>query len=134
MTHPETKARDPRVANYLQSMQALRSEMATAIECIAGNDLARLQESIATQEALCADLTSLANVLSASLPRMDVGLASQVRQTSASLRQSNLDFAAVLKHCGRSVGLLSSLCRTHTGQFQEARGSRSKFETWSCEM
>jgi hypothetical protein len=45
-----------------------------------------------------------------------------------------LQYAALLKHSGRSIALLVSLCRTHTGQLPETGLSRSKCQTWSCEI
>ena len=135
MNVPETKQHRMRVAQYLQCMQALRFEMTTSMECIATSALLPLQESIARQEVLCAELLAFARSPGfIGLTDADVAVAARVRETSASLHQTNIEYAAVLKHSGRSLALLSSLCSIHTGQFQEARGSGSKYQTWSCEM
>lgn len=142
MTNADTKRRDQQVTNYLQYMQALRVEMATAMECIADSALTPLQECISRQEALCAELVLLVKALKPGTPstalaspaNVDPTMAVRVREAGESLRQTNLEYSALLKHSSRSLALLSSLCNTYTGQQQEARGPRSKYQTWSCEM
>ncbi len=137
------QSRDELGAVYLQQMQALAAEISVAVEAVACNALPRLEESVARQEMMCASLAKVAGTVwqgleqqpQASLPsQMDEGLAAKIRVTQGTLQLLNLQYAALLKHSGRSIALLSSLCRTHSGQFQEARGARSKHQTWSCEM
>ena len=132
-----------RVANaYLQQLQALALEISAAMDAIAANALPRFQDSVAKQEMLCASLVAMANTVSEGfglseqplLSCIDPAAALKIRATSGAIRELNLKYAALLKHSGRSIALLISLCRSHTGQFQEARGPRLKHQTWSCEM
>jgi hypothetical protein len=133
--------RDDLGAVYLQQMQALASEITSAMEAIAGNALPRLEESVARQEMICASLKQMAGAVQQSLQtpqralpeQMDEAVAAKIRAANGALQTLNLQYAALLKHSGRSIALLSSLCRTHTGQSQEARGARLKHQTWSCE-
>ena len=134
-------------ATYLQQLQALALEISVATDAIAANALSRFQESVAKQEMLCATLAAMASTVSASnvldgfqpsgepvSSSVDPEVQSKIRAAHGSIRELNLQYAALLKHSGRSIALLSSLCRSHTGQYQEARGPRSKHQTWSCEM
>jgi hypothetical protein len=111
------------------------------MDAIARNAITSFQESVAKQEMLCAVLANLANTIgervsSAERPPLlsDSSVARKIRVTTTAIRDLNLQYAALLKHSGRSIALLVSLCRSHTGQLQEAGGSRSKRQTWSCEM
>jgi len=127
---------------YLRQLQALACEISVAMDAIAANALPKLQASIANQEMLCADLTTMTNLAGAdvestshpSLSGIDADLERKIRTTRRSIFELNLQYAALLKHSSRTVSLLSTLCRSHAGQIQEARGPRLKFQTWSCEM
>jgi hypothetical protein len=129
-------------ASYLQQLQALAFEISVAMDAIARNAITTLQESVAKQEMLCAVLANLAHTIGEpvtsserlSLVLTDNSVARKIRATSMAIQDLNLQYAALLKHSGRSIALLVSLCRSHTGQLQEAGGSRSKHQTWSCEM
>jgi hypothetical protein len=133
---------DQLAAAYLQQLQALGFEISLAMDAIAGNALNEFQESVAKQEMLCAALATIAKTI-----RKQVGFPGQplpictdpaveqkIKATLAAIRQLTLQYAALLRHSGKSVALLASLCRSHTGQFEGARGSRLKRQTWSCEM
>ena len=129
-------------ASYLLQLQALAREICVAMDAIARNAITSFQESVAKQEMLCAVLANLANnigVPTNSSEQLVLGLsddsvARKIRATTKAIRDLNLQYAALLKHSGRSIALLVSLCRTHTGQLQEAGLSSSKRQTWSCEM
>jgi hypothetical protein len=129
-------------AGYLQQLQALAFEISVAMDAIARNAITTLQESVAKQEMLCAVLANLAHTIGEpvtaserlSLVLTDHSVARKIRATRMAIQDLNLQYAALLKHSGRSIALLVSLCRSHTGQIQEAGGSRSKRQTWSCEM
>jgi hypothetical protein len=129
-------------ATYLQQLQALAFEITVATDAIAANALSRFQESVAKQEMLCATLAAMASTVSDGFqpsgqsisPSVDPDVQSKIRAANRSIRELNLQYAALLKHSGRTISLLSSLCKSHTGQFQEARGPRLKYQTWSCEM
>ncbi len=134
--------RDRIAATYLQQLQELAFEISAATEAIAANALFRFQESVAKQEMLCASLASMANTVSQgvrssdqpSVPGIDTSIERRIQVASEALRELNLQYAALLRHSGRSIALLSLLCKSHMGQFQEARGPRLKHQTWSCEM
>jgi hypothetical protein len=142
MNDQALQMRDQIVAAYLQQMQALAFEISVAMESIAVNALSEFQESVAKQEILCANLATMANTVNGGfssseptkLPCIDTAVELKIRETSIAIRELNLQYAALLKHSGRSIALLASLCRTHTGQAQEAHGSRLKHQTWSCEV
>jgi hypothetical protein len=129
-------------AEYLLQLQALASELSVAMDAIGANSLTGLQESVARQEMLCSVVANMAKSIrekvresgQAPLVVSDSLVQQRIGEASEAIRQLNLQYAALLKHSGRSIALLASLCRSHTGQFQEARGLRSKRQTWSCEM
>lgn len=137
---PET--RDRMAAVYLQQLQELAGELCVATDAIAANALARFQDSVARQEVLCASLTCMAGRVSEELrspnrlqsSSIDSSLQSKIHVAGETLRELNLRYAALLKHSGKTIALLASLCNSHTGRFQEARGPRLKHQTWSCEM
>jgi hypothetical protein len=139
------QTRDLIAANYLQQLQELASEISVAMGAIAANEMPEFQESISKQEILCSSLETMANTVSEWLsapappapperPCVETAVEQKIRTASHAIRELNLQYAALLKHSGRSISLLAALCRSHTGQFQEARGARSKHQTWSCEM
>jgi hypothetical protein len=142
MKDDELQTRDQLAATYLLQLQALACEISVAIDSIAANALTRFQESVAKQEMLCDSLVTMARPgsggIRSSQPSLllptDASVDLKIRETSAAIRELNLQYAALLKHSGKSIALLASLCRTHTGQFQEARGPRLKHQTWSCDV
>ena len=142
MNDKEVQSHDLLAASYLQQLQALAFEISIAMDAIARNAITSFQESVAKQEMLCAVLAKLANAIdgpvtsSERLPLLlnDKSVARKIRVTTMAIRDLNLQYAALLKHSGRSIALLVSLCRSHTGQFQETCGSGSKRQTWSCEI
>jgi hypothetical protein len=142
MNDQAVQHRDQLAATYLQQLQALAFEISVAMDAIATNALASFQESVAKQEMLCAVLATMANTISEKVKSSDQpfrvssdsSVERKIRATSGAIRDLNLQYAALLKHSGRSIALLVSLCRSHTGQLQEAHEPRSKRQTWSCEM
>jgi len=136
------QTRDQDVAAYLQQMRELEREVFAAMDAIAANALPRLRESVARQEMICATLAPLVNTIGKSFGTSEPLLCSgtenaielKVRAASKAIRDLNLQYAALLKHSGRSIAVLTSLYKSRTGQFQEAHGSRLKHQTWSCEM
>ena len=135
-------SRDQLAAVYLQQMQSLACEISISMDAIAANALPTLQESIAKQEMLCAGLASMVNAVSEGLrpseqpafSGIDTAVEKKIGAARKTLLDLNLKYAALIKHSGRTIALLSTLCKSHTGQFQEARGPRLKYQTWSCEM
>jgi hypothetical protein len=130
-------------ATYLERLLALAKEMNIAMSAIAENALSSLEESIATQELLCSSLSTMRSAaqheMRTAMPEVLPGqpsdaVTSEIWAASTMIRGLNLRYASLLKHSGRSIALFSALCKSHTGQFQEARGSRLKHQTWSCEI
>ena len=142
MNDEALQKRDKLAAKYLQRLQALACEISIAMDAVAANALSRFQESVATQEMLCADLVGMSSAVrevfrsseQRLLPCLDPAMELKIRATSRAIQELNLQYASLLKHSGKSIALLISLCRSHTGKFQEARGARLKHQTWSCEM
>lgn len=133
---------DTIAATYLQHLQELAYEISAATDAIAANAMTRFKESVAKQEMLCASLASMAASVSEGLrspeestvPGIDTTIKKKIQAANETLRDLNLQYAALLRHSGKSIALLALLCKSHTGQFQEARGPRLKHQTWSCEM
>ena len=136
------QTRDQVAAGYLQQLQALAVEISVATDAIAANALPRFQESVAKQEMLCSSLATMADAVSEGIrssdqsliKHIDSALELKIRAASKAIGELNLQYAALLKHSSKSIALLSLLCNSHTGRFQEARSSRLKYQTWSCEM
>ena len=126
--------RDQLAGTYLQQLQSLALEISAAMDAIAANALARFQESVVKQEILCFSLMQITAALGAgSIPPQEV-FDDKVLAASEAVRKLNLRYAALLKHSGRSIALLASLCKSHLGQLEEIHGHRLKRQTWSCEM
>jgi hypothetical protein len=133
---------DELAATYLRELQALASEIDVAMEAIATNALANLQASVAKQEVLCDSLAMMARAAGRSVQPselhapllIDVAVEVKIRATISAIRNLNLQYAALLKHSGRSIAILASLCRSHTGRFDDIDGTRPKRQTWSCEV
>jgi len=142
MNEDALQKRNQLATRYLLQLQALAFELSVAMDAIAANASSGFQDSVAKQEVLCAGLATMANSVgeglqtpeAALLPCIDPAIGVRIRATTETIRELNLQYAALLKHSGKSIALLISLCRTHTGRFQEARGPRLKHQTWSCEM
>ncbi len=142
MIDKAVQIRDQLAATYLQQLQALAFEISVAMDAIATNALISFQASVAKQEMLCAVLATMANTISEKVRSSeqplqmcsDTAVERKIQAITGAIRELNLQYAALLKHSGRSIALLVSLCRSHTGQLQEAHGPRSKRQTWSCEM
>ena len=142
MSEEAIQTHDQLAAAYLLQLQTLAFEISVAMDAIAANAHTSFQESVAKQEMLCSVLAHMAKTIhgkvrSSEQPLLglsDSSIEPRIRAAREAIRQLNLQYAALLRHSGRSIALLASLCRSHTGQFQEACGPRSKRQTWSCEM
>jgi hypothetical protein len=127
--------RNQLAAAYLAQLEGLSLEISAAMDAIAANALQKFQESVAKQEMLCFSLSEMANAVAGPGPQFDDPATEQkIQAVSEAIRKLNLRYAALLKHSGRSIALLTSLCRNHLGQREEIHGSRFKRQTWSCEM
>jgi hypothetical protein len=50
------------------------------------------------------------------------------------LSELNQQYSALLRHSGKTIAVLASLCKNYTGQFfPAAQGAPAKHQTWSCE-
>ena len=127
---------------YQQQLQALGYEIRVAMQAIVSNSLEALESSVAKQQVLSNELTKLSTRFSEHLNSPETApeafpsgpVEEKVHSTGRAIHELNAQYAALLKHSGRSIALLSSLCRSHTGQFPEARGTGLKRQTWSCHM
>jgi anti-sigma28 factor (negative regulator of flagellin synthesis) len=134
--------RDQLAVIYLQHLQALALEISATMNAIAGNDLTRFRDTVAQQEMLCAVLATMGRTIRTKLESSDAALPAfsdptveeNIRVAIGTIRQLNPQYGALLKHSGRSIALLASLCRSCTGQVLEMNGTRLKRETWSFEM
>lgn len=142
MNDATLQSRDQIAAKYLQEMQELASEISVAMDAIAANTFSQFQESVSRQEMLCASLAATANTVSEGfrspgapvLRGVEPSLRDKIQSAGKAVQELNLQYSALLKHSGKTIALLSLLCSSRTGRFQEARGSRLKYQTWSCEM
>jgi flagellar biosynthesis/type III secretory pathway chaperone len=134
--------RDQLAATYLQHLEALSFEISVAMKAITSNEIIRFRDSVAQQEMLCAVLATMERTIrekvrssDPAVPAFsDAAVEQKIRMTIGAIRQLNLQYGALLKHSGRSIALLASLCKTHTGQVFEINGTRPNRQTWSCEM
>lgn len=125
---------------YLEQLQELATEISVATEAIAANALPKLQSSVSRQEMLCASLASMAKTIGSmpsspnqQNPEIDTAMQSRIQAATAAVCELNLKYAALLRHSGKSIALLSLLYKSHTGRIQEDRGAGMKHQTWSCE-
>lgn len=134
--------RNRQATEYLQILRSLTSELKLALHAISHNALSHFEESIADQEVLSTRLGMLAGELSCpreadpmtSRTGIDSDLKCQILAAVEELQKLNRGYAALLQHSSHSVALMASLVGSFKGQFQEASGPRSKYQTWSCQM
>lgn len=142
MSSGDAENRNRNAAEYLQLLGSLSAELEKAMNAIAQNALAELEESIINQQVLSGRLTSLVSQICVPLrteipatqPGGDEEMMGQIRTASNSLQQLNRRYAALLQHSSRSVAQMVALFNSVRGQIQEASGPRLKVQTWSCQM
>ena len=138
----ESTTRSARAGEHLQLLRLLASELERAMQAIASNHLNDLEDSILNQQALSAELSSLADEIGASAqasPFLDsdsieADLMLQIQAAQEQLRRLNNRYSILLKHSSRTVALMASLFRSFRGQYQEASGAGLQHRTWSCQM
>jgi len=133
MTHNLQNEAEETWLDYLHAVQSLSAEMNAALAAVAGNDLARLESSVAAQERLSETARSLWQSMRANpgqVPRIPL---QQLAAAGEELRQNNRVYAAVLARAARVGSALLSL-------YQEAPRGYSRdgrvvptTNTWSCE-
>src|ERR1700722_3624196 len=142
MIAADLKTRNSRAGEHLQLMRSLARELERAMRAISGNDLVELEDSVAIQQTLSAELVDLADFLRESalqqrpvaVDTIDAGLMREIRSASEELQRLNLRYSILLKYSSRSVALMAALFNSFRGQLQEASGARLKHQTWSCRM
>ncbi len=142
MIAADLKTRNSRAGEHLQLMRSLARELERAMRAISGNDLVELEDSVAIQQTLSAELGDLADFLRESalqkqpvaVDTIDAGLMREIRSASEELQRLNLRYSILLKYSSRSVALMAALFNSFRGQLQEASGARLKHQTWSCRM
>lgn len=126
---------------HLQLLRSLSAELARAMHAISSNNLQELEDSVASQQELSAQLAHLASELrnaelhrdSATFDSIPPDLMAQIHAASAELQHLNLRYSWLLQYSGRSVALMASLFNSFKGQLKEAPGAGSKLQTWSCQ-
>jgi hypothetical protein len=150
--------RDRVSGDFLEGIQALAREMEASIGAIARNDLDDFEEIIRRQEVLCVGLAGMFGLHKASeklrgdFAPAHQGVASnfagpfagEIGEALSSLEYLSRCNHALLRHAGRSVELLGSLCcsylgKTYTGLHPQKYLSRapnagSNDPTWDCEI
>jgi hypothetical protein len=115
---------------HLAGLRALSQQLNAAISAIARNDLAQLQTSVAAQETLCRELTSLP--ISAAV--IEPGLLAEIRTSQKELAQLNRIYAAVLKRAQRSAALMSALYRSFGQGYAKDAPPPAEKPLLSCEV
>lgn len=134
--------RNGKVEEYLQLLRLLACELECAMQAISRNSISEFEDSVRRQETLSAHVADLAKELNDSarrdanpnLPYTSDALMSDVRAASSTLQMLNQRYGALLQHSSRSVALMVSLFDSFRGNLREGNGSRSKLQTWSCQI
>jgi hypothetical protein len=132
--------RSERAGEHLQLLRALSGELERAMRAIASNDVGELEDCVANQRELSAQLGELADALRVSalsqqpapVDTVEPGLMREIRSAAEELKRLNLRYSILLKYSSRSVAMMAALLGSFTGQFKEASGARVKVQTWSC--
>jgi hypothetical protein len=142
MITAEVRTRSVKAGEHLQLLRSLASELERAMEAMSCNDLRELEDSVANQQDLSQQLSSLADELSASsqpsypVPPQssDSDLMQEIHTATGELQRLNFRYSILLEHSSRSVAMMASLFTSFRGQLQEASGARLKHQTWSCQV
>jgi hypothetical protein len=134
--------RNGKVEEYLQLLRSLACELERAMQAISHNSLPDFEDSVRVQETLSARVTDLAKELNVSARRAanpnlnytSDALMSDVYAASSTLQTLNQRYGALLQHSSRSIALIVSLFDSFRGNLREGNGSRSKLQTWSCQV
>ncbi len=122
---------------YLHQLDSLAAELDTAFKAIAANNLAAVKASVTRQEFLTASLSAMLRAVTRHLhgnPAPSPSLRSRMTTAARGLHAANQNYAALLKNTGGTIAMLLSLCRSHSDNPMEIRGTSSARQTWSCEM
>jgi flagellar biosynthesis/type III secretory pathway chaperone len=141
MSGTATPTRVVNSAEHLQLLRSLAQELERALQSIADNDIAELEDSIAGQQSLAEQLASLAHHRGALALQpshaesnaVDPDFAPQIRAAAEQVQTLNLRYSILLQHASRTVALMASMFRSFQGQIQEDSGARLHHATWSCQ-
>ena len=121
---------------YLDSLEALASELETATDAIVAGALPTLEESVARQQTECTKLIAWSELMAARKAHqdsqstlIDAEFAERIVAASSILLKLNRRYSALLKHSGDTLRLLTRLRRGYRGHNQPAN-----IHTWSCEL
>ena len=141
MIDPTKQDREACAMEYLAGVRDLRGELERAMRAIADNQLSDLEESVSHQQALSTHLHTAAQGLSFSLEDgvskwaaspLSGDLVCQIHAATNVLQNMNQCYSALLRHSSRCAGQMVLLSQTFQGE--EATGSASNRQTWSCQM
>jgi flagellar biosynthesis/type III secretory pathway chaperone len=136
----DAQTRNRAAGEHLVLLRSLARELERAIEAIAHNNLAELEESIATQQDLSVRLTELAHnrreagTQPPSAHNIDLDLRGEIQTAAGELQKLNLRYSLLIEHSSRSAAQMAALFRSFRGQFQEASGARENRTTLSCQV
>jgi flagellar biosynthesis/type III secretory pathway chaperone len=137
MMAPDAPIRQGRAGEHLELLRALARELERAMQAIAGNDLATLEDCIANQQDLSVRLTELAQdrreEQAPSAATADGDLHGEIQAAAGALQKLNLRYSILIEHSSRSAAQMAALFNSFRGQFQEA-GAREKLQTLSCQV
>ena len=121
---------------YLHVVQSLSAEMNAALAAVAGNDLARLESSLAAQERLCETARGLFHLLRQNSPpgAQPALISHQLAVASGELRQKNRVYADALMRAARVCGALLSLHQESPRGYSSGGRIMPASHTWSCEV
>lgn len=140
MTGADAQTRSQAAGEHLALLRSLARELERAIEAIAHNNLTELEESIATQQDLSAQLSHLAihrreaGTQPPSPHNLDVDLRGDIQTAAAALQNLNRRYSLLIEHSSRSAAQMAALFRSFRGQFQEASGVRENHTALSCQV
>ena len=142
MTVTDVQVRNTKLAEYLQVLRLLASELDRAMLAIAGNSISTLEDSIANQQDLSYRLGQLVQEINPinKIPGMagaslsDCNLREEILAASRTIDRLNHQYAALLQHSSRSVAQMIALFSSFQGNFKEASGRASGYRTWSCQI
>ena len=131
---------------YLQHVEALTEEIRAGMDAMGNNALPLFQQSVSRQQEICTSLSRLngqmrlekAMIASDGLVpeaagESDQALAARILMASASLRELNKRYTALLKHSEESVRLFAGLCRSYTEHFERSAALSTSRPGWSSE-
>jgi len=118
-------------SKHLARLRALSRQLTRAISAIENNDLAELQNSVASQELLCCELTGAP--WPGSPQATELSLTDEIRDAQMELAQQNRIYARVLKQAQRSTALMMALYRSFEQGYGKDAPPAAQNQTLSCE-